>query len=197
MRYSATTMNDTTPKPSRDRKGAVRLYLALLLLSALTACVNIPDTYAPPIQRKPINGPDPSAFRHHIAMNDPMITAYIVRDISDHLESGAWRWTRKRPTLRFQLDRIDHLKLRVDYTVAEYTMKTTGPVSVSFFVNEHLLDKVAIPASGEQHFEKPVPAEWLRIDGETIVAMEVDKVWTSPDDGAQLGLILSSAGFVD
>ena len=36
-----------------------------------------------------------------------------------------------------------------------------------------------------------------RLSRENIVAIEADKVWTSKEDGATLGFILSRAGFVE
>ena len=49
---------------------------------------------------------------------------------------------------------------------------------------------------GQHHFEKPVPAVWLNTDKLTLVVAEADKLWTSRRDGAQVGFILISAGFV-
>jgi len=73
-------------------------------------------------------------------------------------------------------------------------MKSTGPVTVSFVVNEHKLDSVLYSEPGMKHFEKPIPEEWLVRGKEAVLEAEVDKMWTAPLDGAKLGLILVAAG---
>ena len=57
------------------------------------------------------------------------------------LEGGDWRWTRAEPELRFVLDSIDNRKLLFDFNINETTFKDTGPVTISFFVNKHLLGR--------------------------------------------------------
>ena len=59
----------------------------------------------------------------------------------------------------------------------------------------NLLDSVRC-TEGDKHFQKPVPAEWLRAGEENIVSLEIDRTWT-PSQGAEpLGFILVRAGFV-
>lgn len=45
----------------------------------------------------------------------------------------------------------------VDFTIAEATLKDTGPVTLTFFVNDRQLDKQTFRTEGARHFEKPVP----------------------------------------
>ena len=40
-------------------------------------------------------------------MNDPYAMAYVVQDVRDLLEAGAWRWTSRRPELRIYLGEQD------------------------------------------------------------------------------------------
>ncbi|HSW50122.1 MAG TPA: hypothetical protein VLH09_08105 [Bryobacteraceae bacterium] len=169
---------------------------ALALALLLTGCVNIPSTYQPPIERRPTTGPGSGALGSMISMNDPGAQAYIVRDVSATVESGAWRWAFKRPELRFALARVKDVKLAVDLTVAKETFDATGPVTISFFVNDRLLEAVRYDQPGDKHFEKLVPAGWLRPDAMTTVSAEIDKLYKSPLDGAELGFILSRAGFI-
>jgi hypothetical protein len=53
---------------------------------------------------------------------------------------------------------------------------------------------VPYKASGEQHFEKAVPAEWIEPGKDTLLAASIDKVWVAPADGAKLGFILTRIG---
>ncbi len=162
----------------------------------LAACKSIPDTYAPPVQRKPLEGPDDTALRSFVNMNDPEAEAYVVRDVSKTLESGTWRWTGPRPELRFSLSATANQKLRVDFAIAESTFRQTGPVTLTFTVNGNLLDKVRYVSHGEKRFEKPAPASWLRTDVHNYVSIEVDKPWVAPTERTRLGIILIRAGFV-
>jgi hypothetical protein len=59
-----------------------------------------------------------------------------------------------------------------------------------------VLGSVRYPASGEQHFEKPVPPEWVDPAKDTLVAASIDKVWVAPADGAKLGFILTRIGLM-
>ena len=106
----------------------------LLPLCLLAGCANIPDSYAPPIQRKPLTGAEPSPIGTFVNLGEPSADAYIVRDITGYVESSGWRWTRKRPELRFFLDSIDHLKFKADFSIADATLKDTGPVTISIFI---------------------------------------------------------------
>lgn len=173
--------------------GFVRGFLLALPL-ALTGCVNIPDSYAPPIQRKPLSTVEPRAFGHFVDMSDPNADAYILKDIQQAGEAP-WRWTLQRPELKFFLDSVDNLNLKIDYAVAEATFKTTGPVTATIFLNDKPFDKVRHENHGEQHYLKAVPAALLRAKTVNTLAIEVDKVWVSDSDGARLGLILTRAGF--
>jgi len=170
------------------------LYTCLCLI-LLAGCANIPDSYAPPVQRRPLSGTEPSPVGHFVNMSDANADAYIVKDVSDASEAGSWRWVRKRPELRFFLETTDHLNFKADFSVAESTFRDTGPVNISVLINGKLLDTIPCAEPGEKHFDKPVPAKLLRAKAMNFAALEVDKVWVSKSDGAVLGFILTRAGF--
>jgi hypothetical protein len=172
----------------------LRLYIFLFLV-LLTGCANIPDSYAPPVQRRPLSGTEPSPVGHFVNMSDPNAYAYIVKDVSEAAEAGSWRWARKHPELRFFLETTEHLNFKADFSVAESTFRDTGPVTISVLINGKLLDTIRCAEPGEKHFDKPVPAKLLRAKAMNFAALEVDKVWVSKTDGAVLGFILTRAGF--
>ena len=147
------------------------------------------------MQRKPLTGTEPNEVGHFVNLRDAGADSYIVRDISPAVEGSGWRWTGKRPELRFFLDAVDKLTFKAEFAVAEATIKDTGPVTVSVLINGNLLEKVYCAKSGERYVEKPVPAKFLRANAMNLVALEIDKVWIAPDDGAKMGFILSRAGF--
>ena len=180
-----------------DNKSLLR-YLPIVGLLVLASCARPPEYYPPPEQRTPIEGADPGgAPEVLIGMGDTNATAHFVKDISLGLEGGSWRWTGQRPTLRVLLVTTKNLKFMTDFTLWEGAMTQTGPVTMSFYVGDHLLDRVRYETPGYKHFEKPVPAEWLQTATDTEIAMEIDKVYVSPNDGAKFGFILSQIGFVN
>jgi hypothetical protein len=69
-------------------------------------------------------------------------------------------------------------------------------VAIAVSINGRLLGTVHCDRGGERRFEKAVPAEWLRAGAGNLAAVEIDKLWVSPSDGAKLGFILGRAGFV-
>ncbi len=171
--------------------------MMLVLTLAGAGCVSIPNTYAPPMERRPVTGYGFNAFGSMVAMNAPDAPEHIVQDISPKVESGAWRWAFRRPVMRFALTRVKGVKVSVDFGLAKEAMDATGPVTLSYFVNDKLLESVRYDKPGKQHYEKPVPPEWLRADSMTTLAIEIDKLFKSPQDGVQLGFILSRAGFIE
>lgn len=169
---------------------------ATLLLVLLCGCTKIPDSYAPPVQRHPVSGPDTSRLKHFIAMNDPAAEDHFLADIGP-LESGSWRWTCQNPTLRFVIPDPKGLKFSVDFSLSSDTMKETGPITITYFVNGRKLDTVRYEQPGGQHFEKAVPVDWLAGSEDVVVKLALDKVYTAPADGAKLGVTLVRAGFTE
>jgi hypothetical protein len=172
-----------------------RLACLPALAFCLAGCARIPSTYAPPMERRPVTGFGNNSLGGVIGMAAPGAPAHIVNGVSPVVESGSWRWVRKRAELRFAVGRVNGVRAVMDFAIADGTFRTTGPVTFAFFVNGRLLDTVRYDHPGNHHWEKPVPPEWLRTDGMTILAAEIDKVYKSPEDGVEMGFILSRAGF--
>ncbi len=150
-------------------------------------------SYPPPLQRQ--FGP-PAAAVTFIEMDDFRAPAHIVREIRGNVEGAGWRWTNQRPELRFLLDRAGGWKVAIDFTLPESNFRDTGPVTLSFFVNDQLLDRIRFTTAGDKHFEKAVPPAWLRAGEFNVIKAEVSPPWVSPGDGAKLGVVLHRAGFV-
>lgn len=129
-------------------------------------------------------------------MSDPSADLHIVRDVSDTVEGGSWRWTYERPELRFWLDSTANLKLAVDFQCSGLTLEKTGPVTISFYVNNRLLGSTRCAEAGGYHFEKAVPPSWVNTTAPVSVAAQADKFWIAPSDGKKLGFILIKAGFI-
>ncbi|HBY58657.1 MAG TPA: hypothetical protein DEH78_02470 [Solibacterales bacterium] len=165
-------------------------------LLALTGCVSIPDTYAPPMQRKPVTGPEPSSLREFVRVDEPAAEVHFLRDISPHVEAGRFRWTQQKPTFQFQLKDISHRKLRLEFHLHSDVLKATGPLTIKYSVNGRPLESVTYTKDGAQIFEKLVPLNWLTVDSPTVVTANLSGTLKTPD-GNSLGLILTAAGFLE
>lgn len=168
----------------------------VLLIStlALGGCINQPQIYAPPIQREPVlDGQPPKPPKDMLRMSDRETDSYIIQDIPKG-SPDPWRWTGQRPTVRLFVEDLKDRKLVVDYSIVEATMKDTGPLKFTFFVNDQPLATVAEDKTGVKHFEKLIPPEMLKANADNVLAVEVDKVWIAPGDGAHLGFLLGAVG---
>lgn len=162
----------------------------------LVSCVAQPERYAPPMQRKPMLGPEKSHLKHFIAMNDPYAEEHFIRDIRP-LEAGYYRWTGQKPTLHFLLSSTKDLKFKADFSISSETFQQTGPFHIEYHVNGRLLERVLYDSPGEKRYEKAVPSDWLVKGGDTVVAIELEKVYIAESDKAQLGVTLVRVGFQD
>jgi hypothetical protein len=129
-------------------------------------------------------------------MSDPLAGSYIVKDVSGTTEAGGWRWAYRRPELRFFVPRTDRIKFTMDFAIPERMFRDIAPVTISYFLNGKLFDKVRYDSGGQMKYCKQVPPGMLR-PGENFVAIEPDKVWVSKTDGAELGFILTRVGFAE
>ena len=163
----------------------------LAVALGLCGCRNMPPPYAPPVQRQTFEDYHPRVVRV-VDMADPDARFRFAQDFFD--QPGSWRWTGKRPAVKLRLWSNENLKYTIDFTIADVTFKDTGPVTISFFVNDRQLGQMRCESSGGKHFEKAVPAEWVIPGQETKAGAEIDKTWLSKDDGANLGFIISRIG---
>ncbi len=167
--------------------------LCVILCISLAACDRTP-WFSAPVQR-----PSFGDFAGHAArvveMEDRDADRRIVRDILP-LTDAPWRWTGQRPAVKIRVRADENLKYTMDFTLPQITFKDTGPVSIAFTVNDHLLDRVRCTEPGFKHFEKAVPPDWLPIDEYAIVGAEIDKLWTDPGSGRKYGFIITRMGLV-
>ncbi|HVX66727.1 MAG TPA: hypothetical protein VHA11_09010 [Bryobacteraceae bacterium] len=161
----------------------------------LTACSG--PWYPPPPQRQFAYVEEPEPPGMFLLMGNPDAGDRILADISERIEGSGWRWTREHPRLSYRLPRTTGWKFRAQFGFPEANIKDTGPVTVSFLVNGHVLDKVRYTEPGDRIFEKAVPAAWLRAGQVTVAGADIEPPWIAPSDKARLGFVLHAAGFVE
>ncbi len=166
----------------------------LFSLLCLAACDRLPESYPPPQQRPTLDRLTPAPDAMMVSMQGPDAGLAIVKDVYPASDGVAWRWTKQQPTVRVLVLSTTGIQYAADFALWDDAFKITGPLEISFLVNGKLLDKVRYATSGDKHFEKPVPADWLVNNTEATVSLAVDKLYTAPADGAQFGVILKRLG---
>lgn len=160
----------------------------------LSACQNLPGPYAPPPQRQPLPKFRPYRYSRIVDMADGDAPSFFVRDITG-IWGGTWRWAGQRPAVKVHVRSNQNLKYKIDFGIAEITLKETGPVTVTFTVNDHEIGNIRVTKPGDQHFEKEVPPGWLEPDKDAIVGAAVDQVYVA-GDGTKLGMTLFRIGLI-
>ena len=153
----------------------------------------MPEPYAPPVQRQPFEDARPHRMTRIVAVAEADAASHFVKDIAPG-EPAPWKWTNQNPTVKVTPRTNQGLRYTIDFSLPEVTFKVTGPVTLTFLVNDHVLDTVRYTASGEYHYDKAVPPEWVEPLKDTTVGASIDKVWVSPMDGARLGFVLTRIG---
>lgn len=166
----------------------------MFVVVGLGGCRNLPD-YPVPEQ-----SPSFENFKTHavrvVDMSQPGASSHTVRDILGE-SSAPWRWTLQRPAVKVKVGFSTELNYVIDFALPNATFKDTGPVTIAFTVNDHVLDRVHYSKPGMKHFEKSVPPEWIELHKDAIAGAEIDKVWISKEDGARLGFILYRIGLLE
>ena len=171
-----------------------RLALCIaLVLSA--ACQREPLWYPIPRQHTPPPGKDPDLLGQYMLAGDTVSDVYVVQGLGD--PQTGWRWSGERIEMRFRLRNPNPKTFQMRFDVNQVTFKDTGPITITFVINGHVLDKVRYDQPGDKEFKKPVPTEWLDYEAENTFVAEIDKPWASPTDGVKLGIIFKEAGFLD
>lgn len=173
------------------RRNALLALLTSLIL--LASCDRLPESYAPPLQRHPVEGYNFGPQAMMVEMGDADASLHIVKDIYGPGDPS-WRWTAQEPTIKMLVLSTQNLKFHADFSIWNDSFKLTGPVEIVFLVNGRVLDKIRYDSPGEKHFDEPVPADWLTANAEALLAISVDKIYVAPTDGKKFGLILLRMG---
>ena len=172
----------------------LRIYSVAAGLCLLSGCVSLPEFFPPPPQRQPVERVLLVRDQPLLDMGSPTVERYFVSDIDRGPQMASWRWTGKQPSIRIPLKSTENFRYLMEFAIADSTFKDTGPLTITYKVNDHVLDKVRYDTSGRRTYEKPVPATLLNPLGDNILSAELDKTWRSPTDGHELGIILIRFG---
>ena len=167
---------------------------ALAASLVFAACTPSPGPYSLPPQHSLVEGAEQLSYSEYVRSTDTRADLHFVKDISD--APGPFRWTGAAPEWRLLVKSEHGRRFRAAFTIHDITFRDTGPLTIAFTVNGHVLDEVRYDTGGDKTFEKPVPPEYLRAHEENRVSMLIRNPWRAPDDGALLGVLWREAGFL-
>ncbi|HEU0123200.1 MAG TPA: hypothetical protein VFQ91_21900 [Bryobacteraceae bacterium] len=167
------------------------LALPLLLLSA---CTPLPDSYPVPPQRTQGDAPDPEPMGSMVSFSKGNGPQHIISDFLNGPPDQLWRWTGEKPVVRVILKDTSNLRMRVGFAFPDQSHKPLLPITVRYYVNNHLLDTVVYKQSGVLEFRKAVPAEWLQPGPENYLGCIISPVYVAEGDGTKLAMVISEIG---
>jgi hypothetical protein len=176
--------------PFATPDSVIRAGFLLLVLLPLSSCEHGPDYYSVPAQRT--SSDDPNHWERIVRMTDADAPEHFLGDILEPL-SGTWRWTGKRPSIRLRAPAHAQRAYFIDFAIPENTLKSTGPVTLTYLVNGRVLEQRQYSTPGEYTFEKDVPPEWIATTVTTLGA-EINKTYSEPGTGKAYGFLLVSLG---
>lgn len=177
--------------PPRLIYRVLRGFLPPILLS-LSACE--PRLIPLPEQQPEIVASDPPDVRYLVRMAAPRPDQRIVKDISGL--STRSRWTGPNPTVGLKLPDSGPWVARVEFLIHDTTWRTTGPLTVTLYLNGQRLLETRYETAGPQILTAPVPAPFVPPSGEVTLSARIHPVWVAPSDGVALGVLLSAIGVV-
>lgn len=170
-----------------------RLSLICTLVLIVSACRNMPGPFAPPVQRQPLEEFRPYRMSAIVDMADEDAKTHFVQDLTSNA-SATWRWTGQQPTLRVRMRSVENLRYVIDFAISGAMLAKTGPLTVSFLVNDRVLDRVRYDRDGAQHFENAVPPGWVTAGEDVTVGASINQAWIPPEGGPPLGIMLTRIG---
>ncbi|HEV2687295.1 MAG TPA: hypothetical protein VGV35_02040 [Bryobacteraceae bacterium] len=179
--------------PRLNVRSFFAVLLALFGIINAPGCHQNPQSRPMPVQRRPLDGQDPEAWRSYVRFVEPDSGEFVVRDILSG--EGEQRWTLDHPELRFWVQPRPGMRFSMILWIAEATLRDTGPVTITLELNGHELGNIHCTHPGGYRFDQPVPIDWIHAREPVEVLAEADKVWISPSDGKHLAYLIQEAGF--
>ena len=132
-----------------------------------------------------------------VAAGRPGSRGHMLRDVMEGRDSDAQLWTYERPAFLFDVNDRARSRFRLNLRLPIRTYEKTGPTQLTVWINGHRVGEERYNSPEDHTFDRPVPPEWLRADGVTVVETALDKYYVAPDDGQKMGYLFVSGGFVN
>lgn len=164
-------------------------------LIVMCGCAPLPTSYPVPEQRPLLDGPEPGPLEAFVPFADSRTPDYLLEGFLDAAPGQTWRWTGRKAFLKVRLGEVENLNLVWEFALPEGSYNALLPVTVTYWVNEKVAGSVTYQKAGPIRQVLPVEASLLAVNSENRIGMEMDKVYVAPDDKAELGMVVSGAGF--
>jgi hypothetical protein len=139
-------------------------------------------------------GADPLPSATFIIMKNDNADMGIVQEILHEQPGSAWRWTNQHPRVKVWVNSVAGWSLYIKFTLPAVILKKTGPISIRFSINDHLLETRTFEKEQQYEFVKAVPEAILKPADPNFIALDLDRVYVSPKDGVKLGILLQEIG---
>ena len=96
--------------------------------------------------------------------------------------------------VRVRVSATRNLRLRAGFAFPEESHTPLLPITVRYFVNDHLLEAVSYKKAGVLEYRKAVPAEWLSTERDNLLRFEISPVYIAKADGMKLSMIVAEIG---
>lgn len=173
----------------------MRGWVAALVVALCCACTPFPASYPVPEQRPLLDGPEPAPLEAFLPFSDPRTPDYLLEGFLDAAPGQTWRWTGRKAFLKVRLGEVKNLNLVWEFALPEGSYKPLLPVTLTYLVNQKVAGKVTYHQAGVLRHAQPVDASLLAANSENRIGIEMDKVYIAPEDKAEMGIVVSGAGF--
>lgn len=163
------------------------LFVAVAFLASTGCQTSTPVPLPPQWKHRPEALAD---FRQRLTIEDPASDRFVVSGLHRGDPGSGQRWTGRQTVLRFWPTHSKGLLLTVKFIVAESTLRDTGPIVVSVWVNQRLAARHRYRDTGAFEITATALSEWVSINQPMTVTLDVDPPWISPSDGTELGVLL-------
>jgi hypothetical protein len=140
---------------------------------------------------------DLTSHESWVAAGEPGAAGHMLRDVMEGREKDHQLWTYERPAMLFDVSDRTRPRFRLNLRLPIATFQKAGPTRLTVWINGRRLGEELYRSAEDHTFEQPVPPEWIRADGLTLVETTLDKYYIAPDDQRKLGYLFVSGGFVN
>lgn len=149
--------------------------------------------YSPPAQQT-LEFSTPAEFARAHGLK-PVPQGTILRDIGPG-DEDLGRWANEHPAVQFSPKTVNGWTFYAKFFTAHDILKVTGPQTIRFTINGVIIDTKVFSDAEEHEFRYAVSPSWLKAGAPNTGGMDIEPILVM-NDGAHLGVILFSMGFLE
>jgi hypothetical protein len=177
--------------------GRLSAWIVIVSAAALSACGRGVSSVHPPDQFAMPGGLDPQPEVRLITMNGIDAKLAVLAGVDGAGTGEERKWTADKARFRFRVGSFGHRDFYMRYSVHPVTFQQTGPVRLSIAVNGVAFDSFRKDAPGDFEYRRAADDIGIPPYQPFEISIAVDPPYVAPDDGAKMGILLTSIGFLD